>query len=654
MEDLTMKAIYKRAIFFFIYLIIIINSISYAYSNQDNNTVSGLIYINDLYLLTQEQFEKVRDCREIKYVSNMMSLHPSELYTGVHAIERDRIIELAKAGKRLIIKVWFGSGGYYNWSYCSYPNIAMQQEVRDYLFSVIDNAIDRIGPEYIYGMHLLEEDGHFAVDIDEPGDWRKNKGAVRSGKEDGDVYNNFSNLRARYHGPSDWTPAVPNIAQYNSVFKAETGLDMNNVPQDDPVAYPILDRWMARRLWAGAHRAFLQHLKAKYPNIRRFVWGNIAQPWNGTDIGSLKDIVDGVISDPYQDVISIQHSLSGLKTLLPQAEHLVLLLGSPDISTKYMRAATAYLNGATAVGFFEKALNDEKLWDANVKIWKKLSIMPVIKDARPKVLIITGNTDNGYSTSKIMLPFFKFPAVLTDRDATNVDLSQYKMVVLHYCTSFRNDIALSKYNAKGYGPDDRKLKDWVASGGLLVITSPYRFPIDSKFFLAEERIAWTTGSSVAENFPVKFTCGARIAEKYGIKPTYTLLGGVSEISWGRNRNTLYDKLPIGGVAKYGDGKIVILPIYHRDSILLDPNTTEEFRALWKKEVANYIADVIRGVVRLYDSSGTLIQEIDSPGEPFNLEWKDKNRGISVKVIFEWYNQKISSEIIKSGEYIMGT
>lgn len=637
----------KRMIYILLILIITIDC--KAYINQNINTVSGLVYINDLYLLTQEQFNMIRDCQEIKYVLNMMNLSP-ELYKGEHALEKERIRALAKAGKRVIIKVWFGPNGPYNWSYCGYPNIAMQKEVQDYLFSAIDNGINQIGPENIYGMHLLEEDGHFCVDIDQPGDWRKNKGDVRSGKEDGDPYTNYSNLRALYGGPSDWTPTVPNIAQYNSIFRAETGLDMNNLP-NDPLAYPVLDRWMARRLWAGAHRAFFKHLREKYPNIRRFVWANIATPWNGTDIGDLKDVVDGVINNPYLDTLGNHHNLSGIKALMPNAEHLVLLMGNPDISVKYTGATTAYLNGASGIGFFERSYMNQYLWNDNVKIWRKLSTLPVIKNAKPKVLIVTGNTDNGFSTSKWMLPFFKFPDVITDRDATNVELNQYKIVVLHYCTPFRNDLALSKYRMKGYGPDDRKLKRWVAYGGILIITSPPLFTMETPFFVAEERIALMTKRTTSESNPVEFSCKPGIAEKYQIKAKYNLLAASTEISWGKNVS--YDQLPIGGVFNYGRGKIAILPIYHKDTILLNQNTKNEFRDFWISEVANYIADVVRGVIKSHDKAGTIIQEVSAPGQPFRLEWRDKNTDISIVIGIERFNKGISSEITRAGNYIIG-
>lgn len=617
--------------------------------NVSETKLSGLVYVNDLHLLKKEMFYRIRDCSELKYILTQVILYPGIFNQSL--LERDRIVELAHAGKRVVIQIWFGPGLYYNWSYCSYPNIVMRQSVRDYLFPVIDSVITQIGPEHIYAIHLLEEDGHFGVDIDEPGDWRLNKGAVRSGKEDNNPYTNFVSLRKLYGGHSDWCYRVPNVAQYNSVFKAETGLDMDSLP-NDPLAYPVLDRWMARRLWAGAHRVFLQHIKKKYPTIKCFIWAGLAYPWNGNAMDALRDIVDGYVADPYTDTLPTHHSLSGARVLLPEAESLILLYDSHNPAEKYLRAATAYVNGATAIGFFEtgsRAILDQELWDSSVDIWKKISVLPVVRSAKPKVLIVSGNTDNGYSTSKRMLPFFRFPAALPERDAAGVNLSDYKIIVLHNCVSFRNDLALSRYNMTGYGPDDRELKNWVASGGLLVLTSP-DFSIDSQFFVAEEHIVWTSNKwTPARDQPVTFTCKPHIASKYGIKSRYTLLAGVRQFSWGRGVS--YDIFPIGGVTKYGKGRIVFLPIFHRDPVLINESTTDEYRNRWQIEMANYIADVVRGVAMVHDSSGLLAREITLPGESFGLTYEDESQ--SVKTVFDKFDQAFTSSIRLSGKLILG-
>lgn len=610
------------------------------------DTLSGLVLIYNLRQLTSQQFNAILGCTELKYVLTQVILDPYLYY--LDEVVLNRMSELAKAGKRLVIQLWFGSGMYYNWSYCGYPNIAMQQEVRDYLFGVIDTTIDAIGPWNIYGVHLLEEDGHFGVDIDKPGYWWYNRGWVYSGEEDGDPYNNYTNLIELYGGKSTWSSKVPNINQYNNLFKSETNLDMNKQYMD-PLANKVLDRWMARRLWAGAHREFFQHIVKKYPNIKRFIWGNLAYEWNGTAIDALSDLVDGVIANPYTNTLCMHHWFSGIRKLLPKAELLALLEDSTDTSKKDIRTATAYLNGASAIGFFGTIKN--KTWETSLDIWKKISVLPVLRNTQPKILIVSYNTDSGYSTSKQMLQFFRLPTAMHTRDASDINLSQYKIIIIHNSTSFRNDLSLLYYNMTGYGPDDKELKNWVKSGGILVITSA-TFLKDNSFFISEENIAWTENQDISNELqPVTFCCSSDIASKYNIGICYTLLARVRKLSWGSD--IIYDELPIGGVAEYGLGRIVILPIFHNDTVLLNEQVPDEYRNQCIKNMTNYIADVVRGVAMIRDSSGLLANEIISQSEPFGLLLNNMENNIEVKTVFDILSQNFSCKIMKSGDCILG-
>jgi hypothetical protein len=612
------------------------------------DTVSGLADIYNLRLLTSQQFKEVLECAELKYILVQVILHPD--LTDIEEIELNRMIELARAGKRIVIQLWFGPARQYNWSYCSYPNIAMQQEVREYLFENIDKTIDKIGHENIYGVHLLEEDSQYGVDIDQPGYWWKNKGWVYSGYEDGYPSNNSANLGKLYGGQTAWNCQVPNINQYNSFFKAETNLDMNNLASDD-LSYPVLDRWMAKRLWAGAHRKFLQHIKEKYPNIKRFIWGHQSYDENCTAIDALSDIVDGVIVNPYDDTLGMHHWFSGIRELLPKSEFLVILKDSLDTELKDIRVATAYLNGASAIGFFD-TLAKQETWQTSQNIWKKISELPILRATQPKVLIINNNTFSGPSTGKKMLPFFKLPTVIYTRDAAGINLSQYKIIVLHYGNSFRNDLSLLNYNMTGYGPDDNQLKNWVKSGGILVVTSP-NFLEDNQFFISKEPIAWIEITDKGNDTePGNFCCYFNIANKYNIKQCYyDMVAWQNQIVWGDGIS--HDNLPIGGVTEYGSGLIVILPIFHNDNVLLDKQISDEYKVQCYKDMAYYIADVIRGVAMFHDPTGLWANEIVSQSEPFGLLLDDENNDIKVKVIFDIFNQDFSCNIYKGGNLILG-
>lgn len=622
--------------------VIAVISVSLALLLEVNSSVlgiGGLVYVNDLHTLTEEDFAKIRDGKEVEYILNQVILYPS-IFSGNNARERDRIIELAEAGKKVVIQFWFGPGGWYNWSYCSYPNIAMQKEVRDYLFQVIDRAIDQIGPEHIYGAHLLEEDSYFAIDIDEPGDWRQNKGAVRSGYEDGSAYTNFGKLNKLYGIYGPWDPKVPNVGQYSPEFMAETGLDMYNLRSS--LAWAVSKQWVKHRLWAGAHKEFFKHLEEKYPTIRKFVWGG-GGLLSGSTMDGLRDVVDGVITDLYWWSYGNHLGYSYMRTLLPDAEHLTILWGKADEADKRHRFATAYLNGISAAGFFEDlgsgaaSFMNPGRWAVNKRIFQDISRLPVAKPQH-EILIITANIDNGFSTTPIMLPIFRLPANVYYRDAAELGLSEYKMIVLQSCTSYRNDLALSRYNMFAFGPDDQRLEDWVASGGILVMTST-NYSSSAEFFLAKKGLLWTVpGYDVTQ--PVTYSCSSSVARKYNIKSSYTLLTAARRLQWGSG--VYVDQLPIGGVMEYGRGRIVIIPAFLPLGPFLALPLNERYER--QREIAYYIADVVRGVAMLHDQSGHLAEQIVSPGEPFGLAWEDKANGITVRIVFDRFNQTPSSEI----------
>ncbi len=614
--------------------------------------IGGLVYIGELYGggFTEQLFARLRDAKEIEYVVVQVLLYPN-IFSGGDALERDRIIELAHAGKKVVVQFIWGARGWYNWSYHSYPNIAMQKEVRDHLFQVIDRAIDQIGPEHIYGAHMNEEDCASWVDIDEPGDWRQNKYGIRSGYEDGNIYNNFYNITRLYNINTAWHPKVPNVGQYAPEFMAETGFDMYKPP--DNLALEVRMQWMRYRLWAGAHREFFKHLDEKYPTIRKFVWGG-----GGTNCGitmyGLRDVVDGVITDIYTWTYHNYHGYSNIKTMLPDAEHLTILWGQGvDENRRRYHVATAYISGVSGVGFFEgdymhgaASFTVDKLWAVNKRIFQDISRLPVAKP-ETEILMITGNTSNGYSTSPYMFPIFKHPAIAFYQDTGQLDLSEYKMIVLHWCTSSRNDLALSRYNMCAYGPDDQTLEDWVASGGILVITPKNGHLLtnqefNTRFFVVKKGLAWTTmrygGYPGFE--PGTFSCSPSVAQKYNIKPSYTLWTSVGQLEWG---DGVYpDRLPIGGVMEYGSGRIVIIPANFRSEAMCDLPLEE--RAMWFKAMAYYIADVLRGLAMLHDRSGHLAEEIVSPGEPLGLAWEDKANGVTVRTVFEAFGQTGHSEI----------
>jgi len=627
-------------------LLISVFSLSYkpAYCEDEPN-FPGLVYVNDVYLLSLDEYHRIRDSKEVKYVGLQIRLNTSGFditdnggsdvtvkFKWSYRKQKDRLIELAQAGKRIVIQLWFGPSGIFNWSYCGYPNIAMQKEVQDYLFTAIDGVINEIGPQYIYGIHLLEEDGHFCVDIDQPGDWHQNRSGVVSGTEDGNAYTNYTNLKALYGDYSDWCHRVPNVAQYEEQCYQDTGLRMSELSGYN-ASYPMLNRWMARNLWAGAHKAFLTHIKERYPEIKRFVWGNTATVYNGSDYQPLLGLVQGIFLDSYKDWTILHPMYRGFEVMAPGVERITLLAGG-DAKAKTSDSIMMYLNGLnTGNGFFYDSYRDEDSWAVNKTIWSEISKLPKLERSTGKVLIITSNGDNGYSTDRKMLKFFEFPSRVELRDmpprSQNFDYSRYKMIVLHMAYSKRND--LEKYQS--YGPDDLSLKQWVADGGLLVLTAPEYTTNPQDFFIVRDNIALLKASFYPEqpltvDSYVTYSCSAEIAAKYNIKQSYQLVATCRKLAWGDG--VKHEDFPVGGVMEYGKGRILILPIYH-SGVLLDSNTSNADRERIMKEMRLFLADIVRGVAGFHDPSGELEEEICDEGQDFGISWESQDGTVEVNL-----------------------
>ncbi len=101
----------------------------------------------------------------------MDRLSAAELSQETQRVIR-RTREAREANKRIVAQLWYGGWGRCNWSYYSLAHIAMDPKIReDFFRNVLDPTIDRLGPENLYAVHLLEETGmQFGTDLDEPGD----------------------------------------------------------------------------------------------------------------------------------------------------------------------------------------------------------------------------------------------------------------------------------------------------------------------------------------------------------------------------------------------------------------------------------------------------------------------------------------------------
>lgn len=158
--------------------------------------------------------------------------------------EGGKAVPVHSTTRRVVLQLWWGGSGRYNWSKYSLAHISMDPEIRREFFAdVTDPLLEAVGPENVYGAHLLEETGmQFGVDVDVAG--------IPEDLSDGD--NNGSNWdQPTWLGVGGIVgylggPYVPNIRRYNQQFKADTGLDMREAP-----LWSYTKGWPIYREWDG-------------------------------------------------------------------------------------------------------------------------------------------------------------------------------------------------------------------------------------------------------------------------------------------------------------------------------------------------------------------------------------------------------------------
>ena len=128
--------------------------------------VGWMIYPYKLSM-PEDQYQRLLNSRETEYVGIQLACSPD--FKDEQTQERVR--QLVKAGKKIVLQIWFGMGPPFSWERYNFPNIALDSVVREEFFaSATDVMIDYFGRENLYAVHLMEETGmQFGWDVDMPG-----------------------------------------------------------------------------------------------------------------------------------------------------------------------------------------------------------------------------------------------------------------------------------------------------------------------------------------------------------------------------------------------------------------------------------------------------------------------------------------------------
>lgn len=556
-----------KRIFIFLVLFITVNLFC------SENRVGFVVY-GSLRNISKEGFERILKSKEVEYVTTQESAG------SVNETAKIRYEKLKKAGKKIILDIWWGPSGKYNWDKYNFPDIAQNKKLRNEFFKeVIDKVINEIGVENLYGVHMLEETGSW--------------------------YGYEKTVHPYYKLPDINTP---NIRKYNYLFKKDTGLDMDLSPIWKPEEKFVFWRWASRTISsAAAHKVFCQHIHKTFPSLKAFQfegYPDVARQCF-TEYKVMLGYFDGIFTDNYSSPKNT-YLLVGYRTMAPEAEIITLVAGhlvtkgdeKEILKVKKERLKYAYLAGMNGIGFFEpdnvkiKKMDFEipKVWKQNLEIFKSFYNKPVYKKKRELLITTTnicvgGRGIDGYLRYTKLFNYAFVPAA----EFRLINPFDYKAIIIFGPDYFgKNATWNQEYMKKKYNVDAlfdvNLLNDFVRKGGLLIISG---MPLEEKsgFYFTDNNIL--KGDKVKkEDFikPNKFG-----QEKFGLKsvyskifPLYTFDYNVSEKAINLGENT-------GFVVPYGEGYFLILPqkVSGRAKVKLEE----------RKNYGKFLTDVFNGFFR---------------------------------------------------------
>ena len=418
----------------------------------------GGVYLYRFTLDTQDaaedetRWQRLLKTPEVSYLCSQVSApDPGETVCR-------RVREAAAAGKRVVLQLWWGGSGRHNWSEYSLAHIAMDPAVRERFFAeVTDPLLDAVGPENVYGAHLLEETGmQFGVDIDVPGA----PDDLSDGDENGSNWDQPTWLGQGAVAGYIGGPFVPNIRRYNAQFRRDTGFDMREAAiWARSGGWAVYREWVSANLEAGAMVAFADHLHQTYPGIKAFTWDSV--DWGGAganNMRAMKGKVDGLIMDPYTRAAGIYAAVRAPRLIDPGLEIITVLWGQDDTPPGEMlnRAAAAYAGGADVISFFgDESTREEATWTERVREFAPFTELPPFAVAQPPVLLVTQ-----HASWQDRLAGFSWFDIISGLEAGPLDLTPYALVVL-YGGATHSDVA-----------------QYVRNGGRVLTTSPLPFLLE--------------------------------------------------------------------------------------------------------------------------------------------------------------------------------
>ncbi|MCL5408823.1 MAG: hypothetical protein M1135_02215 [Candidatus Omnitrophica bacterium] len=532
--------------------------------------VKAVVYANNLSNMNENSFQRILNAKGVVYILTQQTVG-----MPVSVKTRERYKKLKEDGKKVILDIWWGPNGEYNWNKYDFPDIAQNPQSRSEFFKkVIDPTINEIGKKNLYGVEMLEETGG----------WYGYKKTVWPNME-------FPTVN------------TPNIRKYNWLLQKETGLNMDMSPIWNMDENFACWRWINRTLSpAAAQKVFYDYIHKKYHGLKVFQFEglpDVATRCYG-EYQVMLNSFDGIITDAYDSPREIYSALISYRTMAPKTEIVALVNGyfgtygtKEDVyKIKKKRLKYALSAGMNGIGFFEpdgkkvkvSDFQDPAVWRDNLKLFKIIVDKSVNVKKRKMLLVPLNYSVGGYGlawyfgsvklTGYAMIPASEFRMVNPADYRAIVILGGYYPGVN---TTWNQDYMQKKYHVDALF-DANKLNRFVENGGLLVITG---LPMNTGAELALVQKKLLTGSSLST--VKKLTLNNWSIQNLKMKPAYSngfsrnvyqYKTGPSVISLGEN---------CGYIVKYGKGYFLVLP--------QQPTGGSSKEA---KSYAAFLTDVLRG------------------------------------------------------------
>ena len=297
-----------------------------------------------------EDYQRLLNCKEAEYLG--FQWFAGRSYKD--DLAKQRAAELHRAGKKLIVDLWWGGGPPFVWRHFNMPNVALDPQIRqEFWDQVTDPFLEHWGAENLYAVHLLEESGgQFGWDADEVG--------YPDDQVSYDNSSSWDNPASNEWGRNISGPYVLNIRKFNDLFRKETGLDMRFAPIWTPAERTRFNTWVQQSMEAGAHNQFAQHVHQKYPGLKVYAFNA------GPALETQSKVLDGQFIDPYGSTIAVFETMRKYRAIMRPEEDLVAMTwGNKEkpIPQRMPQQAACYLGGADILSTFGdgEATSDEYL-----------------------------------------------------------------------------------------------------------------------------------------------------------------------------------------------------------------------------------------------------------------------------------------------------